>query len=205
MQRKIKRSVDVIISFCGLIILSPLLLLIYLVVRSQMGSPAIFKQPRPGLHGEIFNMYKFRTMTNDTDPEGNLLPSSERITPFGKFLRSTSLDELPELWNILKGDMSIVGPRPLLIRYLDLYSEEQHRRHDTLPGLTGWAQINGRNALSWQEKFELDVWYVDNWSLLLDFRIMISTARKLIKREGISPEDNVITPSFMGNDPTSKQ
>lgn len=187
-----------------LIILSPILVVVYIMVSTKLGKPAIFKQERPGLDkkdgrgSRIFTMYKFRTMTEERDGEGNLLPDEIRLTPFGKFLRGTSLDELPELWNILKGDMSFVGPRPLLVKYLNRYSPEQARRHEVRPGLTGWAQINGRNAISWEEKFKLDVWYVDNWNLALDLKILWQTGMKVIKRDGISAEGEATMSEFMG-------
>ena len=163
-----------------------------------MGSPVLFKQQRPGLHGKPFMMSKFRTMTDARDGDGNLLPDADRLTRLGRFLRSTSLDELPELFNVLKGDMSLVGPRPLLMRYLDRYTPEQARRHEVRPGITGWAQINGRNALSWEDKFTLDVWYVDHCSLLLDMRIILQTIWKVLRREGISQEGEATMSEFMG-------
>ncbi len=172
---------------------------IALLVKIKLGSPVIFSQPRPGLNGNIFNMIKFRTMTNKCDLDGNLLPDSVRLTKFGQFLRSTSLDELPGLWNVLKGDMSLVGPRPLLVEYLPLYSEKQSRRHEIKPGITGWAQVNGRNAISWDEKFDLDVWYVDNQSFWLDIKILWLTVKKVIVRDGISSQDDVTMPIFKGS------
>ncbi len=196
-----KRIFDLIVAGVALVILSvPLLVLIWLV-RSRLGSPVFFRQTRPGLHGEPFVMVKFRTMTDARGPDGQLLPDAKRLTAFGRFLRATSLDELPELWNVLKGEMSLVGPRPLLMEYLPLYSPEQARRHDVRPGVTGWAQVNGRNALSWDEKFALDVWYVDNRSLWLDIRILWLTVRKVLVREGISAAGDATMPKFTGKKP----
>lgn len=183
-----------------IILLSPILLVVWILCRKKLGSPVIFKQERPGLHGKVFTMYKFRSMTEACDSEGNLLPDAERLTDFGKMLRRTSLDELPELFNILKGDMSFVGPRPLLVKYLDRYTPEQARRHNVRPGLTGWAQINGRNAISWEEKFKLDVWYVDNRSFWLDIKILWLTFFKVIKHEGISAAGEATMTEFMGSD-----
>lgn len=197
-KRFIKRAVDIIISLIAIMLLSPILLIVYILVNTKLGNPAIFKQERPGLHSRIFTMYKFRSMTDERDEDGELLPDVVRLTSFGKLLRKTSLDELPELFNILKGDMSFVGPRPLLVRYLERYNEEQARRHEVRPGLTGWAQINGRNAISWEEKFKLDVWYVDNWHLRLDLKIFILTFAKAFKREGISSVGEATMPEFMG-------
>jgi len=168
-------------------------------VRRKLGRPVLFRQSRPGLHERSFEIRKFRTMTDDRDTDGNLLADSERLLPFGRFLRSTSLDELPELWNVLKGEMSLVGPRPLLMEYLDLYSEEQARRHEVRPGITGWAQVNGRNALTWEEKFDLDVWYVDNHSLWLDLKILILTIARVFKREGVSQEGHATMERFQGS------
>jgi len=182
----LKRAFDLIASLLALALLSPLLGLIALTVRLTLGSPVLFRQRRPGLHGEPFTIYKFRTMTDARDAQGNPLPDAERLTPFGRFLRSTSLDELPELFNVLKGDMSLVGPRPLLMQYLERYTPEQARRHEVKPGITGWAQVNGRNAITWEQKFALDVWYVDHWSLWLDLKIIVLTAWKIFTREGIS-------------------
>ncbi len=200
MKKVIKRFLDIILSLALIIILSPLFLLLYLLVTFQLGSPVLFRQERPGLHGKVFTMYKFRSMTDKKSANGNLLPDSERLTGFGKFLRSTSLDELPELFNILKGNMSFVGPRPLLVRYLDRYTPEQARRHEVKPGLTGWAQVNGRNAISWEEKFELDVWYADNWTIWLDLKILLLTIWKAAKREGISAEGEATMKEFLGTD-----
>lgn len=192
---------DLVITIPALVILSPILLFISVMVAWQLGFPVLFRQERPGLKGEIFTIYKFRTMQNSKDAQGQLLPDSKRLTRLGHFLRSTSLDELPELFNVLKGEMSLVGPRPLLIAYLQLYSKEQARRHDILPGITGWAQIHGRNVLSWQKKFELDVWYVDHWSLGLDLKIIGMTIFKVLKREGISQPGQVTAEPFKGNPP----
>lgn len=194
----LKRGVDIVGSSLMLLILSPLMLVLALLVWRKMGRPILFRQVRPGLHGKPFVMYKFRTMTDARDAQGNLLPDSERLTPFGKWLRATSLDELPELFNVLKGDMSLVGPRPLLMEYLDRYTPEQARRHEVKPGITGWAQIHGRNALSWEEKFKLDVWYVDHWSLWLDFKILWRTLWIVLKREGISADGHATMPEFRG-------
>lgn len=197
-NKYIKRSIDIITSLVGIIILSPLFLILYIMVKSKLGSPAVFKQERPGRYGRIFTMYKFRSMTEERDENGELLPDEVRLTGFGKLLRKTSMDELPELFNILKGDMSLVGPRPLLVRYLDRYTKEQARRHDVRPGLTGWAQINGRNAISWEEKFKLDVWYVDNLSLWLDVKIFVKTFVKVFKSEGVSSQSEATMAEFMG-------
>lgn len=194
-----KRPMDFILSLIAIIILSPVLLILVLLVRIKLGSPAIFKQKRPGLNEKIFTLYKFRTMTDKRDKFGELLPDSERLTKFGKFLRSTSLDELPELFNILKGDMSIVGPRPLLVQYIPLYNEHQKLRHEVRPGLSGWAQVNGRNAISWEEKFNLDVEYVDNVSFILDWKIIFLTLKKVFVREGISSKLSDTMEAFKGN------
>lgn len=194
-----KRLFDVVLAFIGLILLSPVLLIVSLLVRVKLGGPVFFTQVRPGLNGKPFKMIKFRTMKNSVDKSGNLLPDAERMTDFGRLLRSTSLDELPELWNVLKGDMSLVGPRPLLMQYLPLYSREQNRRHEVKPGVTGWAQVNGRNSLSWDDKFKLDTWYVDNRSLLLDVKILFLTVKKVIARDGISQVDNVTMEPFTGS------
>jgi len=195
----IKRLFDLISSFVGLLFLLPIMVLIVLLVRLKIGSPIFFKQGRPGLNEEIFNMAKFRTMTNEYDKNGNLLSDETRLTKFGKFLRSTSLDELPSLWSVLKGDMSLVGPRPLLVEYLPLYSKRQSRRHEVRPGITGWAQVNGRNAISWDEKFDLDVWYVDNQSIWLDIKILWMTVKKVIVRDGISQNNHVSMDKFKGS------
>lgn len=200
MYRKyIKRLLDFILSLFAIIILSPVLLIVALLVRIKLGAPVIFKQKRPGLNEKIFTLYKFRTMTDAKDEQGNLLPDEIRLTKFGKLLRSTSLDELPELFNILKGDMSIVGPRPLLVRYLPLYNEHQKHRHDVRPGFTGYAQCNGRNAISWEEKFDLDVYYTKHVSLLLDIKIILKTVKVVLFREGISSETSVTMEEFRGS------
>ena len=195
----VKRLLDITISLIALIFLLPLMSLIYLSVRINLGSPAFFLQERVGKDNKIFKMIKFRTMKNSTDRNGNLLSDNERVTKFGSFLRSFSLDELPELINILKGDMSLVGPRALLVQYLELYNDEQIRRHEVLPGLTGWAQINGRNSITWSEKFKLDVWYVDNWSFWLDIKIFFLTFWKVLKREGINQSESVTMEYFNGS------
>jgi len=193
-----KRFFDLFLTCSGLFVIWPLVLLLAVMVRFKLGSPVFFRQQRPGMNGRPFLMYKFRTMTDDRDSVGNLLPDGDRLTRFGMFLRGSSLDELPELINVLKGDMSLVGPRPLLMEYLPLYSPRQSRRHEAYPGITGWAQINGRNAISWEEKFELDVWYVDNRSLWLDVRILWMTFAKVFKREGISQEGQATMEKFGG-------
>ena len=194
-----KRLIDFILSLIALIILSPILLILAILVRIKLGSPIIFKQKRPGLNEKIFILYKFRTMTDAKDEHGNLLPDEIRLTKFGKLLRSTSLDELPELFNILKGDMAIVGPRPLLVRYLPLYNDHQKHRHDVRPGFTGWAQCNGRNAISWEEKFDLDVYYTKHISLFLDLKIILKTVRVVLFREGISSKTSVTMEEFRGS------
>ena len=194
-----KRLLDFIAALLGLIALALPLLLLMALIRRRLGSPVFFRQIRPGLHGQPFEMVKFRTMTDACGPDGALLPDAERLTSFGRFLRSTSLDELPELWNVLKGDMSLVGPRPLLMEYLPLYSPEQARRHAVRPGVTGWAQVNGRNAISWEEKFALDTWYVDHQSLLLDIRILWLTVKKVLVREGISAAGEATMGKFTGS------
>jgi len=194
-----KRIFDLILTIPAYFLLSPLMMLIAVIIRLTMGKPIFFRQIRPGFHGKPFTIYKFRTMLNAYDKNGNLLPDKERLTRFGKFLRSTSLDELPELFNILKGEMSIVGPRPLLMQYLERYSPEQARRNEVRPGLTGWAQINGRNAITWEEKFRLDVWYVNNQSFRLDMKIIFMTILKVLKREGISQRGQATMEEFMGN------
>lgn len=195
----IKRCFDIVVSIIVLASLSPLLLFLLILVKFKLGSPILFKQIRPGLHGKPFKMLKLRTMTDARDSEGSLLSDSLRLTEFGKFLRSTSLDELPGLWNVFKGDMSLVGPRPLLTEYLKLYTPEQARRHDVRPGITGWAQVNGRNAISWEDKFKFDVWYVDNQSLWLDLKILFLTAKKVFIREGISASGHVTMEKFKGS------
>ena len=194
----IKRLLHIVISATALILLSPFMLIIYLLVRINLGGPAFFLQERVGKDNKIFKMIKFRTMKNSTDKDGNLLSDNERLTKFGRFLRSFSIDELPELINILKGDMSLVGPRALLVQYLEHYNSEQIRRHEVLPGLTGWAQINGRNSITWCEKFKLDVWYVDNWSLWLDVKIFFLTFWMVFKREGINQSETVTMEYFNG-------
>ncbi|KIN89767.1 sugar transferase [Thauera sp. SWB20] len=194
-----KRLFDIFVSAVALLLLAPLMLFVGWMTRRKLGSPVLFRQTRPGLHGKPFQMIKFRTMRDAIGPDGQPLPDSERMTPFGSFLRSASLDELPELWNVLKGDMSLVGPRPLLMEYLPLYSPEQARRHAVRPGVTGWAQINGRNALSWEEKFRLDVWYVDNRSFWLDLKILALTVKKVFVREGISAAGEATMAKFTGS------
>ncbi|MFA9468195.1 sugar transferase [Streptococcus sp. E24BD] len=198
-EKYFKRLLDILLSASALIILSPVMLLVVILVRVKLGSPVIFKQQRPGKDEKIFSMYKFRTMTDEKDSEGNLLPDGIRLTPFGKLLRSTSLDELPELWNILKGDMSIIGPRPLLTSYLRLYNNEQRKRHAVRPGLTGLAQVNGRNSLSWEEKFALDIRYINNIYFLKDVEIFLKTIKSVIKRDGISSNNSATIEEFKGN------
>lgn len=195
----LKRVFDIFVSAIGLVLLAPVLAVVAWKVRRNLGAPVLFRQIRPGLHGKPFEMVKFRTMRDALGADGHPLPDSERLTPFGKFLRASSLDELPELWNVLKGEMSLVGPRPLLMDYLPLYSPEQARRHEVRPGVTGWAQVNGRNAISWDEKFRLDVWYVDNKTLLLDLKILFLTVRRVIVRDGISAHGEATMPRFMGS------
>lgn len=194
-----KRFFDLIATILGLLLIWPLVLVLALLVRFQLGTPVLFRQQRPGMHGKPFIMYKFRTMTDESDRNGNLHPDAARLTPFGRFLRSSSLDELPELINVLKGEMSLVGPRPLLLEYLPLYSPDQARRHEVRPGITGWAQVNGRNAISWEEKFKLDVWYVDNQSFWLDIKILFLTVKKVFIREGISQEGQATMAAFKGS------
>ncbi len=200
MYKYVKRFFDVFSSLLAIIVLSPMLLVMAILVRIKLGSPVLFKQERPGKDEKIFILMKFRTMTDEKDENGKLLPDEVRLTKFGKFLRSTSIDELPELFNILKGDMSVIGPRPLLVRYLPRYNEHQHRRHEVRPGLSGWAQVNGRNAISWQEKFNLDVDYVDNYSFFMDVKILFMTVINVLKRDGISSETSATMEEFMGND-----
>lgn len=195
----VKRLFDIAVAGLALVVLSPVILLVALVVRWKLGSPVIFAQWRPGMHGRPFRMLKFRTMRDANDASGNPLPDSERLVPIGKFLRSTSLDELPGLWNVFEGTMSLVGPRPLLIQYLPLYTPEQARRHEVRPGITGWAQVNGRNSLDWESKFALDQWYVDNQSMLLDIKILLLTVRRVIQRDGISAEGEATMPVFTGS------
>lgn len=194
-----KRLVDFSLTLLGLFASSPLLMVLWILVRIKHGSPVLFRQIRPGEHGRPFTMYKFRTMAEECDAGGNLLADEQRMNGFGRFMRSTSLDELPELINVLKGEMSLVGPRPLLMEYLPLYTSEQARRHEVRPGITGWAQVNGRNAISWEEKFKLDIWYVDNRSLWLDLKIIFLTVRKVVVREGISAEGEATMQKFRGN------
>lgn len=194
----IKRLTDIVASFFGLLLLAPVIAVVAWLVRRKLGTPVLFRQVRPGLNGEPFEMIKFRTMRDAVDAVGNQLPDAERMTPFGSFLRSSSLDELPELWNVLKGDMSLVGPRPLLMEYLSLYTPEQYRRHLVRPGVTGWAQVNGRNSLSWEKKFELDTWYVDNHSFWLDVRIVFLTIKKVALRDDISEAGEASMSKFTG-------
>ena len=198
----LKRLLDIIIASIALILLSPLYAFVAYKVKKNLGSPVLFRQVRPGLHGKPFEMIKFRTMKDAVDADGNPLPDSERLTPFGKMLRSTSLDEMPELWNVIKGDMSVVGPRPLLTEYLPLYTEEQAKRHHVRPGMTGHAQVNGRNAIGWEEKFKLDTWYVENQSTLLDFKIMFKTVQKVIAKDDISAEGEATMTKFTGTKAT---
>ncbi|EGR3959629.1 sugar transferase [Vibrio cholerae] len=195
-----KRTFDFLLAAIFLLLFFPIILFIAWKIRKNLGSPVLFRQTRPGLNGQPFEMVKFRTMKDAVDEQGNPLPDSERMTPFGDKLRNSSLDELPELWNVLKGEMSLVGPRPLLMQYLPLYSKEQARRHEVRPGVTGWAQINGRNAISWEEKFKLDVWYVDNHSFWLDLRILLLTVKKVFVKEGISADGHVTIAPFTGKD-----
>ena len=195
----LKRLLDIIIASIALILLSPLYFYVARKVKKNLGSPVLFRQVRPGLHGKPFEMIKFRTMKDAVDAQGNPLPDSERLTPFGKMLRSTSLDEMPELWNVIKGDMSIVGPRPLLTEYLPLYNAEQAKRHNVRPGMTGHAQVNGRNAISWEEKFKLDTWYVENQSTLLDFKIMFKTVHKVLAKDDINEAGEVTMTKFTGS------
>lgn len=198
-----KRIFDLVLTLLALPLLLPLVLLIGLLVRIFLGQPVLFRQPRPGIGGLPFMLYKFRTMRDAAGPDGQPLPDAQRLTGFGRLLRASSLDELPELWNVLCGEMSLVGPRPLLMRYLDRYTPQQFRRHLTLPGMTGWAQINGRNNVSWEDKFALDVWYVDNWSLWLDIKILLLTPLKVLRREGISQPGNATAMEFMGSRPAA--
>ena len=195
----LKRAFDIAASTSALVVLSPVLAITAYKVKKELGSPVLFRQTRPGLHGKPFEMIKFRTMKDATDKAGNALPDSERLTEFGKKLRASSLDELPELWNVLKGDMSLVGPRPLLMEYLPLYSAEQAKRHNVRPGVTGYAQVNGRNAIGWEEKFKLDLWYVENQSFILDIKIILSTVKKVLIKEGINQNENVSMTRFKGN------
>ncbi|WGX72902.1 sugar transferase [Acinetobacter radioresistens] len=195
----LKRLLDIIIAFLALILLSPLYFYVAYKVKKNLGSPVLFRQVRPGLYGKPFEMIKFRTMKDAIDANGQLLPDSERLTPFGRMLRSSSLDEMPELWNVIKGDMSIVGPRPLLMEYLPLYNEEQAKRHQVRPGMTGYAQVNGRNAIGWEEKFKLDTWYVENQSIWLDFKIMFKTVHKVLAKDDISAKGEATMTRFTGS------
>ncbi|MBO2636492.1 sugar transferase [Shewanella algae] len=195
-----KRFLDFLIALTTLVVLSPIILITAILICCKLGSPVLFRQTRPGLHGKPFEMVKFRTMKDAVDAEGKPLPDSDRMTPFGDKLRNSSLDELPGLWNVLKGEMSLVGPRPLLMQYLALYSKEQARRHEVRPGVTGWAQVNGRNAISWEDKFKLDVWYVDNQSILLDMKILALTVKKVFMKEGISADGEATMSRFEGSD-----
>ena len=196
-----KRFFDITVAFFALLALAVPLLVLAWLIRRKLGSPVLFKQVRPGLQGQPFTMVKFRTMTDERGPDGALLPDAQRLTPFGRFLRASSLDELPELWNVIKGEMSLVGPRPLLMGYLPLYTPAQARRHEVRPGITGWAQVNGRNAISWEDKFALDVWYVDHRSLWLDVRILWVTVKKVLVRDGISAAGEATMPRFTGSPP----
>jgi len=195
----LKRLLDIVVASIALILLSPLYVYVAYKVKKNLGSPVLFRQVRPGLKGKPFEMIKFRTMKDETDAQGNVLPDSERLTPFGQMLRSTSLDEMPELWNVIKGDMSIVGPRPLLMEYLPLYNKEQAKRHDVRPGMTGHAQVNGRNAIGWEEKFKLDTWYVENRSLWLDFKIMLQTVKKVLAKDDINEAGEATMTKFKGS------
>ncbi|MBF1264845.1 MAG: sugar transferase [Neisseria sicca] len=205
MSKFFKRLFDIVASASGLIFLSPVFLILIYLIRKNLGEPVFFTQERPGKDGKPFKMIKFRSMRDAVDKDGNPLPDSERLTPFGKKLRATSLDELPELWNVLKGEMSLVGPRPLLMSYLPLYNEFQNRRHEMRPGVTGWAQVNGRNALSWDEKFAHDIWYIDHYSFWLDMKILFLTVKKVFIKEGISAEGEATMPYFTGNDTDEKK
>ena len=205
MSKFFKRLFDIVASASGLIFLSPVFLILIYLIRKNLGAPVFFTQDRPGKDGKPFKMIKFRSMRDAVDKDGNPLPDSERLTPFGKKLRATSLDELPELWNVLKGEMSLVGPRPLLMSYLPLYNEFQNRRHEMRPGVTGWAQVNGRNALSWDEKFAHDIWYIDHYSFWLDMKILFLTVKKVFIKEGISAEGEATMPYFTGNDTDEKK
>lgn len=198
LSRWLKALTDKLVAIAALSLLSPIMLGVAIAIYTQIGSPVLFTQPRPGKDGKVFNFFKFRSMTNACDAQGNLLPDEQRLTPVGQFLRRTSLDELPQLWNVVRGDMSIVGPRPLLVKYLDRYTPEQARRHEVKPGITGLAQVNGRNALSWEERFKLDVWYVDHWSLWLDLKILALTVWKVLQREGISQQGYATCEEFKG-------
>lgn len=198
LQRLIKRGLDLTVAAIALVLFSPIMLVVALAIRARTGGPALFTQDRPGLHGRIFKIYKFRSMSNERDANGELLPDEQRLFPLGRLIRRTSLDELPQLFNVLKGELSLVGPRPLLVKYLPLYTPEQARRHDVPPGITGWAQVNGRNAISWEERFALDVWYVDHWSIGLDLKILAMTVLKVVKRADVSAAGHVTMPEFTG-------
>jgi undecaprenyl phosphate N,N'-diacetylbacillosamine 1-phosphate transferase len=204
-RKFVKRLLDIIISLIVLIVLSPVYLAVAILVRIKLGSPVVFCQERPGYRERIFKLYKFRSMTDARDAQGELLPDAVRLTSFGKMLRSTSLDELPEFWNILKGDMSFIGPRPLLVKYLPLYNEHQHRRHDVKPGLTGYAQVNGRNTISWEQKFDYDVWYVDHLSFLLDVKIVFQTVAVVLKHSDINSANDATMEAFTGTPPDQQQ
>lgn len=204
MYKYVKRFFDIFSSLLALIVLSPILALTAILVKTKLGSPILFKQERPGLNHKIFTLYKFRTMTDERDENGELLPDEIRLTKFGRFLRNTSLDELPELFNILKGDMSVIGPRPLLVQYIPLYNEHQARRSEVKPGLSGWAQVNGRNTVTWEDKFDMDVYYVDNYNLLFDIRILFMTVLNVLKREGISSETSATMEAFTGSQEKEK-
>ena len=197
--RLIKSFLDRLVAAIALLIFSPILMIVAIAIYIRMGSPILFSQPRPGKDSGIFTFYKFRTMTDECDAYGNLLPDERRLTALGQFLRKTSLDELPQLWNVIQGDMSLVGPRPLMVEYLERYSPEQARRHEVKPGITGWAQVNGRNAITWQEKFKLDVWYIEHWNLLLDLKILLITLLKVLHKEGINQAGHATIEDFMGN------
>jgi lipopolysaccharide/colanic/teichoic acid biosynthesis glycosyltransferase len=201
----IKRAFDIVASLAALIVFSPVLAVVALIILARMGGPVLFRQTRPGLHGRPFEVLKFRTMRDALDRQGRPLPDDQRLTKLGQVLRATSVDELPELWNVLKGEMSLVGPRPLLMQYLPLYSAEQARRHEVRPGLTGWAQVNGRNAISWEEKFRLDVWYVDHQSFWLDLKILLMTVVKVFRRDAISAEGHATMPPFEGSAPAARE
>lgn len=205
MTRLLKRLCDFLVALVALVIFAPLMAVVALAIRLSMGAPVLFRQVRPGYRGRLFTVYKFRTMRHALGPDGKPLPDAERLTRVGTFVRKTSLDELPQLWNVLRGDMSLVGPRPLLVEYLPRYNEHQARRHEAPPGITGLAQVKGRNLLSWEEKFDLDVWYVDHWSLALDLRILLATVATVLKREGVSQAGHVTMTEFMGSNPSEKR
>ncbi|MEL6502022.1 MAG: sugar transferase [Cyanobacteria bacterium J06623_1] len=201
LSRSIKYTVDRLLAAISIILLSPFIAVLAIAIYFQMGSPIIFSQPRGGKDNSVFTFYKFRTMTDERDRDGKLLPDMERLTPLGEFLRQTSLDELPQLWNVLRGEMSFIGPRPFVAKYLDRYTPDQARRHAVNPGITGWAQINGRNSISWEEKFELDLWYIDRWSLGLDLKILVLTVAKIVSKEGVDEDQNTTSTEFMGTAP----